>query len=603
MDSFVEQALVFLVAAVLLVPIFQKFRFGSVLGYLIAGVLIGPFGLRLISDAKSVMHFAELGVVLLLFVIGLEIRPAKLWTMRRDLFGLGGIQVILTTLVFAFIAIQLSLQPVAAVVIGFALSLSSTAYALQTLTERNELNTDFGRSSVSVLLMQDLLAIPALALIPLFALSDTQKTTFDLSSALLWGALILILIATSRFLLRPLFRLIAATRMRELFTAMTLLIVLGVAALMQKIGLSAALGTFVAGVLLADSEYRHEIEAKIEPFKGLLMGLFFISVGMGVSLDLVFENPLLVLGLSLAYLGVKSLVLFVSCRILGFGSEKSKRVTVTIAQGGEFAFVIFGLALQNGMATDQGVAPLILVVTISMALSPVLSLLNDRYTAMKSRRDALPPQYDAMPADAPQVIIAGYGRFGQVFGRILRAQNVAFVAIDHDPEHIELVRKFGSIVYYGDASSEDLLKSAGADKAKYFIVAIDDVEMSVATVKVVRERFPNLTIFARARNRGHVFELLDLGVSNIKRETFDSSANFVADLLVQMGLESTQAHSIVDRFKRHDEIMMREQHKVRADDKSVVSLAKQSTAQLAQVLADDNSKTYVDTGIKAGGQK
>jgi monovalent cation:proton antiporter-2 (CPA2) family protein len=588
MDSLTEQALVFIASAIVLVPLFQKLRFGSVLGYLIAGVLVGPFGLKLIPSSESVIHFAELGVVFLLFLIGLEIQPSKLWSMRRHLVGLGGLQVLLSTLIFGAAAYATGLPPQASMILGFSLSLSSTAYALQTLIERNEFNTESGRASFAVLLMQDLVAIPALALIPLFALGDAAPRAFDWLGALRSAGTILAILVAGRFLIRPAFRFIAATRAREIFVAATLFIVLGVSVLMQKIGLSAALGTFVAGVLLADSEYRHEIETSLEPFKGLLMGLFFIAVGMGVSLDLILQKPLLIVALTVAYLALKALVLYVSARIFRLNHENSKRMALTISQGGEFAFVIFGMALQFRIAEPSTLTILTVVITLSMALSPLLNILNDALMARACKKESMAPVYDQIPDEAPEVIIAGYGRFGQIFGRILRAQDIPFVAIDHDPDHIELVRRFGSKVYYGDASRSDLLESAGTARAKYFILAIDDVEASLKTARTVQEHFPNVTIMARARNRGHTYDLMDLGIVDIKRETFDSGIYFVRDLLVKMGVPELRAQDIVERFKRHDESQLIEQFKVRSDDKMFISVAKQSTAQLAQVLSDDN---------------
>jgi monovalent cation:proton antiporter-2 (CPA2) family protein len=594
MDSFTRQALVFIGSAILLVPIFQKLRFGSVLGYLIAGVLVGPFGLKLIPSSESVMHFAELGVVFLLFLIGLEIQPTKLWSMRRHLLGLGGGQILSSAAIFGALGYALGLSPLAAIILGFSLSLSSTAYALQTMIERNEFNTEAGRASFGVLLMQDLVAIPALAIIPLFALGETSTRSFDWFGAFRSAITIVLVLVAGRVLVRPAFRYIAATRAREIFTAATLFIVLGVAVLMQQIGLSAALGTFVAGVLLADSEYRHEIETNLEPFKSLLMGLFFIAVGMGVSLNLIIERPGLILGLTAAYLLIKSFVLYVSARLFSLDHGNSKKMALTISQGGEFAFVIFGMALQFRIAEASTLSILTVVITLSMAISPLLNIINDALRARALNKGVTAPVYDQISDEAPEVIIAGYGRFGQIFGRILKAQDIAFVAIDHDPDHIELVRRFGSKVYYGDASREDLLESAGAARAKYFILAIDDVEVSLKTARTVRDHFPKLTIMARARNRGHAFALMDLGIQDIKRETFDSGIYFVKDLLVKMGVSESRALTVVERFKRHDEIQLVEQFKVRSDDKMFVSVAKQSTAQLAQVLSDDSLRTYLE---------
>lgn len=586
-----QQALVFIGASVILVPIFRWLGLGSVLGYLMAGILVGPDGLGLIRDAESVIHFSELGVIFLLFLIGLEIHPGKLWSMRKHLLGLGGAQIVFSSVVFFSIGLAFGLEATTAGVIGFALSLSSTAFAIQDLTEKNQFNTEFGRSSFAILLMQDLTAIPALAVIPaLGVVVDTAAPSLQGAAALL---ILVCLVIASRFLMRPAFRFIASTRAREIFTAATLLVVLGVAALMQKVGLSAALGTFIAGVLLADSEYRHEIEANLEPFKSLLMGLFFIAVGMGVSLDVIGEHPFLVAGLSIGYMLLKGLVIYGSGRLFKMNHMNSKMMAITISQGGEFAFVIFAMALQSKLASNETLALLTVVITISMALSPLISLANVRL--LERAKKSLKPEYDKIEDEAPEVIIAGFGRFGQMFGRLLRAQGIRFVAIDHDSDQIELIRRFGNEVYYGDVSRLDLLQAAGAARAKYLVLAIDDVEQSLAAARIAKEHFPGLKVFARARNRGHVYDLMDLGLTFIKRETLDSSVNFVADLFVDRGMPRSKAENLVEKFKRHDELMMLEQYKVRGDDVSMVSISKQGTAQLAQVLREDDTKTYIDS--------
>ena len=592
MDSFIYQAIVFIGSTIILVPIFQRLGFGSVLGYLTAGILIGPFGLKLIPDFESVIHFAELGVIFLLFVIGLEIETRKLWGMRRHLFGLGGTQVFFTSLVFAFIAYQFGLSLTTAIVVGFGLSLSSTAFAVQTLNERGQFNTEFGRASFAILLMQDLIAIPALAIIP--SLSESSKQILSAKDMMGAALFIVFLIFVSRYLIRPVFRVIAATRSREIFTAVTLFIVLSVAAVMQKLGLSAALGTFLAGVLLADSEYRHELEINIEPFKSLLMGLFFAAVGMSVSVSFILEHLATVLTGVVLYTLVKSIVIYSVARLFRLNHENSKQMTLSIAQGGEFAFVIFGIALQTQLMGSDTVNLLTAVITISMALSPLLNMANEKLLVLKKKN--VEPLYDEIKDEDPEVIIAGFGRFGQVFGRILRTQGIAFVAIDHDPDQIELVRRFGNKVYYGDVSRLDLLEAAGAAKAKYFILAIDDVETSLKTAELIKEYFPKIKLFVRARNRGHVFDLMDLGIKHVKRETFDSSAFFVQELLLEMGFSKQKASLLVERFRQHDEIMLREQYKVRRDDKALISLSKQGVAQLAQVLNDDSVQSYVDLG-------
>ena len=592
MNAFTSQALIFIASAVMLVPLFQKLGFGSVLGYLISGVIVGPYGLKLIQDSDSIMHFSEFGVVFLLFIIGLEIQPRKLWSMRRHLFGFGLFQILATTFVISAATFKFcDVTLISAIVIGFALSLSSTAFAVQTLTEKNQFNTEFGRASFSILLMQDLLAIPALAIIPTLAISTAADVVaIDYTKAVYALFTIGFLIVTSRYLIRPAFRFIASTRSREVFTAVALLIVLGVSALMQKVGLSAALGTFIAGVLLADSEYRHELETNIEPFKGLLMGLFFIAVGMGVSLDLILQEPVLLFGLALGYLLIKAFILYGIGRFLKMNHQNSKMMALAIAQGGEFAFVIFGLMSTLGLVESKIISSLTVVITASMALNPILSILNEKLTRIRHVK----PEYDQIKGEKPEVIIAGFGRFGQTFGRILRAQNIAYVAVDHDSNQIELVRKFGNYVYYGDASRKELLETAGASQAKYFILAIDDVELSLKTAQMVKENFPHLKIFARARNRGHAYELMELGIKYIKRELFDSSVNFSMDLLIEMGIAAEKAERMVDRFRIHDEVMLREQFKVRQDDKSLISISQQGMAQLGQVLNDDNRQTHIE---------
>lgn len=589
MSSFIQQSLVFIGAAIILVPIFHFLGLGSILGYLAGGILVGPSGLRLIQDSESTLHFAELGVVLLLFVIGLEIQPQKLWQMRKKLFSLGLLQVLFCTLIFTGIGMLFGLNLTTAGLIGFGLSLSSTAFALQSLSDANELNTEFGQSAFAILLMQDLTAIPALAIVPIFF-----ATSVSTGHEAHLGYLPFILIGlslSSRFLLRPLFRFVAKTRAKEIFTAASLFVVLGVAAIMVKAGLSAALGTFIAGVLLADSEYRHELEANIEPFKSLLMGLFFMAVGMGVSLDLIVERPLQVFGFAILYFFIKWGVIYGVGRLSRMSHEHSRLMGLSIAQGGEFAFVIFTMGLGIGLLEQKQVAFLTAIVTVSMVISALMNYLNDKYLAVY-HRTTVEPQYDHI-SESPSVIIAGFGRFGQIFGRLLRSQKIDFVAIDHDSDQIELLRKFGNKVYYGDATREDLLISAGIKNAKYMVIAIDDVDNSLKVARMVTEHFPHIKIFGRARNRGHAFEYLELGITHIKRETFDSSINFAGELLVEMGVEKERAINIIRRFKAHDETMLKEQFKVRSDDKMFVDVSKQAVAQLEQVLREEGQMSYV----------
>lgn len=591
MSSYLLQFLVFVGFSIIIVPLIQKLGFGSVLGYLIVGIVVGPFGFKLIAASENVSHISEFGVVFLLFMIGLEIQPRKLLSMRRHLLQLGGLQVLICTLCFFGLGLAFGLSTPAAAVIGFALSLSSTAFAVQSLTERNVFNTEYGRASFSILLMQDLVAIPALALIPMIAATQINNGHGQVLSSWYGLAIIAALAVVSHFLIRPAFRLIANLRSRDLFTAVTLFIVLGVAALMQMVGLSAALGTFIAGVLLADSEYRNELEVNLEPFKALLLGLFFIAVGMGVDLNIIIEKPLLVLGLTAAYLALKSFIIYAVGRMFKMNHQNSKLMSITICQGGEFAFVIFAMALQMSLIESSTLALLTLVVTASMALSPVISLVEERFIGRCAPKKE--PEFDKIEGENPEIIIAGFGRFGQIFGRILRAQGIPFVAIDHDADQIDLVRRFGNKVYYGDASRKDILESAGAINAKYFILAIDDVETSVKASAAIKEHFPHLKVFARARNRGHVFDLMANGVNFIKRETFDSSVYFVQDLLLDMGFKPDLAARIIEKFKVHDEIMIKKQFEVRDDDPSMRSVSQQGVEQLAQVLREESLQSNI----------
>lgn len=559
------------------------------LGYLLAGLLVGPHSFGLIKESESILHFAELGVVLLLFIIGLEIQPRKLWAMRKHLFSLGFIQVAACSVLFWGVARLMGLDNIAAGVVGFSLSLSSTAFVIQTLDEKNQLRTEFGGSTFSILLMQDLVAIPALAIIPSLA-ATTSDSGMGVSTFLSFIAIIVGLVLLGRFLIHPMFRIIAQTHSKEIFTALTLFIVFGVASLMLYIGLSAALGTFIAGVLFADSEYRHELEANLEPFKSLLMGLFFIGVGMTVSLELILAKPLLVFALAAGYLILKMIAIYFVGRMAKMGHENSKLLGINLAQGGEFAFVIFGIAHTFKLVPDETLVLLTAIITVSMALNPLLILFNE-YLSNKYA-PIVEKKYDEVKDESPEVIIAGFGRFGQVIGRMLRSQGIPFISIDHDADQIELVRKFGNKVYYGDASRLDLLQAAGAAKAKFFVLAIDDVELSIKAAQVIKEHFPNLKVFARARNRGHVFDLMDLGVTQIKRETLDSSISFAGELLIEFGFDPEKIPTLIQKFKEHDEIMLQEQYKVRNDEKSFVSVSKQAQSQLAEILSSEAISSY-----------
>lgn len=586
-----RESLVFLGAAVLLVPIFLRLGLGTVLGYLAAGSLIGPQVLGWIGDFESVRHFSEFGVVFLLFLIGLELEPRRLWGMRRNLIGFGGLQMLLCTTAFYLLGMLMGLSPAASVVIGFSLSLSSTAFALQTLAERKVLNTQYGRSSFAILLMQDVIAIPALAIIPTLGVMTASNPGPN------WVGAILILVAlmvASRFLMRPALRIVAAGRSRELFTGVTLLIVMGVAFLMQEVGLSMALGAFIAGVLLSESEYKHELEADLEPFKGLLMGLFFISVGMSVNWQIFMESPFTVLALTLGYLILKGVLIFATGKMMGLKTPSSRSLAVYLAQGGEFAFVIFGVGQMSRVFSHEVSDQWTLVVTLSMILSPFIIVIHDKFETWFSAK-ASEPDYDPMENQKNPVIIAGFGRFGQVVGRVLRTQGIGFTAIEQDPDQIELLRRFSQRVYYGDASRVDLLESAGAKDAKYLIIAVDSMETATKIAQDAREHFPHLKLFVRARNRQHVFDLKDLKVEMIQRETFESSLVLTKALLVDLGYVPEKAKALMERFRTHDLLMIEEQYKVRHDEKVMLDVSRQGAEQLAKVLREDAEKTYIES--------
>ena len=581
----IREALLFLTVVVVAAPLFKRLGLGSVLGYLVAGALIGPHGLRLIPDVEEVHALAELGVVLLLFLIGLELQPSRLWELRSRVFGAGAVQVLLSAAALAIGARVLGLSWQAALVAGLGLSLSYTAFALQLLGERTQLAQPLGQTAFGILLFQDLAVIPMLAVLPLLGPSSARMDTSWVPVAKAVG-LIAVIVLGGRALLRTAFRLVASARSQEVFTASALLAALGTAALVSAVGLSPALGAFMAGVLLADSEYRHELEADIEPFRGLLMGLFFVSVGMSVALELLVQRPLLVAGLVLGMTALKILSIgALGRRILG-AWPAGWELGVLLSQGGEFAFVLFGLAVSYEILSDSLRDTLVLVVSLSMALTPLLTVVWDRLVAPRLRtRDDRP--YDrAVDQDTP-VIIAGFGRFGQVVGRVLRARGIAFTAMDADPAQIDFLKRFGSKVFYGDASRLDLLRAARADMARVFVVAIDDVQASLRTAREVQEHFPHLVIFARARNRAHAYQLMELGITHVMRETFLSSLELTGEVLQELGFGYSEARATLDRFREHDERMLQESFQYQRDEKKLIELAERSRRELESLFARD----------------
>src|SRR5712664_347854 len=578
-----EQAAVFLLTAVLLVPLFQRLKLGAVLGYLGAGMLIGPFGLGMIGEVESTLQFAEFGVVLLLFLVGLELQPSRLWVLRRPVFGLGGAQVLATGAVLAALALAFGFSWQAALVAGFGLAMSSTALVLASLAERKQLATRYGREAFAVLLFQDVSVIPLLALLPLLGDSDTHAAG-GWMAAVKGLAVIAVVIISSRLVVRPVLKAVASYGGREVFTAAALLLVVGAALIMEKIGLSPSLGAFLAGVLLADSEFRHELEADIEPFKGLLLGLFFITVGMSANLGLALEKPGLIIGLTLSFMLLKIAVLLSIGWFSGLSPMASRGLAFSLPSGGEFAFVLFGLGATLGIMDSEIAELLVLVVTGSMILSPLLLALHDALFKKKERDDR---PFDTPEELYPKVIIAGFGRFGQIVGRILSAKKISFTALEANQTQVDFVRRFGNQVFYGDASRLELLRSAHAENAEVFVLAIDDVEASVRTAELIRKHFPHLKIFARARNRQHAFRLMDLDVRYTIRETFVSSLEMSEKVLETLGLSKSKALETVRRFRAHDEATMAKQQAVQDDESKFLQTTRESAEQLLHLFETD----------------
>jgi glutathione-regulated potassium-efflux system ancillary protein KefC len=551
-------AFVFLAAAVITVPLATRAGIGSILGYLLAGMAIGPFGLRLVTDPQDILHFAEFGVVLLLFLIGMELNPRRLWAMRRPILGTGGLQVLVTALVIGMAGSVVGLDWRSAAVAGMGLALSSTAMALQLLRERNLLATPGGGSAFSVLLFQDIAVIPMLAVIPLLATGEAPLTepTGWIGLVEIVGVIALIVIG-GRYLLRPLFRVVAATRLREVSTAFSLLLVIGIALLMQAVEMSMALGAFLAGVLLAESEYRHALESDIEPFKGLLLGLFFISVGMSIDFALLLQRPGLVLSLVAALVLSKLALLYALARLADLPVGQRLMFAFILSQGGEFAFVLFSVAGAAGALSPDTAGLLVLVVALSMMTTPLLLMAHARFVEPRFTRERVRPM-DRVEDEHNPVLIAGFGRFGQIVGRLLHANGIGTTILDHDPDHVDMVRKLGFKVFYGDASRLDLLRAAGAEQARMLVLAIDDREKSLKLVEMVRQQFPDLTVLTRAWDVAHQFELLERGCQAVERETFEGALRLGERALIGLGLGAWRAKQVVHRFRAHDEELLEE---------------------------------------------
>jgi len=595
------QAFFYLAAAVLAVPLARRLGLGSALGYLLAGVLIGPYAFGLVGqEGQDVMHFAEFGVVLMLFLIGLELDPAALWRMRVPILGLGGLQVGLTTAVIALLAAWFGQAWQAALAIGMIVALSSTAIVLQTLDEKGWKRTQAGRKGFSVLLFQDIAVIPILAVLPFLAVPGMEPLT-DLAhtgnghvtglAGWLQALLILLAVAgivlSGRYLARPVFRFIAETRSHELFIATALLLIVGITLAMTAVGLSPALGTFLAGVVLAESEFRHELESDIEPFKGLLLGLFFIAVGAGIDLRLVAGEPLLILALVIGLIAVKLAVLLLLGRLFRMPLADNLMFAFTLAQGGEFAFLLVSFAVQNAVLGSDIANLLIVVVVLSMIATPLVLIAYERLIQPRMASCANPPEDEAIDEDDNPVIIAGYGRFGQVVARLLKASGFETTLLDHDVGQIELTGRFGNKVFYGDASRSELLRAAGAENARVLIVAIDEREKAVRMVLAARLHFPQLKVLARAIDRRHAYELIKAGADVILRETFGSALMVGEEALRMLGFSEERASRHREAFRQHDEQGLRRLYEVWGDDHAYGLRVRQNLEDLKTVLQND----------------
>jgi monovalent cation:proton antiporter-2 (CPA2) family protein len=598
--SFFYQAFIYLSAAVIAVPIAKRLGLGSVLGYLIAGVLIGPAVFGFIGEeGQDVMHFAEFGVVLMLFIIGLELQPSLLWKMRTSILGLGGLQVLLTTIIITGLFFYFTdLHFKSNLAIGLTLALSSTAIVLQTLNEKGLLKSEGGQKAFSVLLFQDIAVIPILAILPLLSVypptqghGHQHEAWIDSFSivprvAIVLGGILSIYIA-GRFLSGPIFRLIAQTHLRELFTAAALLLIVAITLLMTEVGLSPALGTFLAGVVLAQSEFRHELETDIEPFKGLLLGLFFIAVGASVDFNLIATNPGTITAIVLGLIFVKFIVLFVLGRLFKMCLDSSTLFAFSLAQGGEFAFVLLSYGLQNGVLEKDLTNILIASVAISMAITPLLMLMNEKLIQPKFGTKEKTDKEDDIIDEPSHVIIAGFGRYGSTIGRFLQANGVHATYLDLDPNNVDLLRKLGLKVFYGDASRLSLLEAAGADEADLLIVAVDVPEKAFEIVHTAKKNFPNLKIISRTNSWDESYEMLDEGIDNVYREYLDTALRMASDALGILGHRKFQVERSMKKFRKHDEMFLRELLEHRHQENLHMLNVKQHIEDLESMILDD----------------
>ncbi|MBK8771201.1 MAG: cation:proton antiporter [Rhizobiales bacterium] len=598
LNDFLLGALIYLAAAVISAPIAKRLGLGSVLGFLAAGAIIGPSVIGLIGrEGESVKHFAEFGVIVMLFLVGLELEPSRLWQLRKQIFGLGLLQVIGVALVIGAASLWISAGWRESVAIGLILALSSTAIVLQTMEENGTLKTPCGQSVFSVLLFQDISVIPMLALLPLIAVAAVHTDGGHGGSLLdaypVWvqalltiGAVALVLVA-GRYLMRPLFRIVADTGTREIFVAFALLIVVGITLLMGLVGLSPALGTFLAGVVLADSEYRHELEMDLQPFKGLLLAIFFIAVGAGIDFSLIASAPMLLACSLAAFIALKLAAHFGLARGFGMNGADSSRFSFALAQGSEFGFVLITFCVGLGLVTATSAGLLTAVIALSMAASPLLMMVDSKVLQPRFADGDFLRDPDTISHSGVDVIIAGHGRFGMTIGRVLNAQGKRTVVLDLDSSQVDALRKFGFKVFYGDALRLDLLESAGAREAKMLVVAIDDREKATELVKLAQQNFPHLKLLVRVFDRAHAYEVMRTGVDTVYREVFGSSMDLARDALTHLGMHPNEAHRAITRFRAHDERFLRKSAAHADDESKLIDIARQSRAEITRVFAAD----------------
>ncbi len=585
---------VFLGTTLLMVPLLKRLGLASVIGYLATGILLGPHAVGLLDNPHVVLEFSEYGIVLLLFLIGIELEPSRLWVLRRSVFGMGALQVVLTGLVLTGLLLAIDLPLAMSFIVGFGLALSSTAFALQLLSEKGQLNTRHGRSAFTILLFQDIAVIPLLAVLPLLGGKSANYGWEDFGKMVLVGGLFIL---SSRVLVRPALRFVASAGTPEVFTAAALFLVCGAGLLTEFLGVSMSLGAFAAGVLLADSEFRHEIEASLLPIKSLLLGLFFIAVGMTADIDLLGTETGLIIACVLALMAIKFLVLLLVGRLSGHNLHTSVQMAMPLAQGGEFAFVLFSAAAAQSLFSEAFAQRLILIVTLSMALTPFAFMLLEKVLEPLLRpRDHR--AFDEVPENqASPVVIAGFGRFGQIVARVLRMHHIGFTALESDVRQVDFVRRFGNKVYYGNPANIDLLRSAGVGRARVFVLAIDNVHDSVKTAEAMHRHFPKVAVYARARDRAHAYQLMDLGVEVINRETYLSSLDLAQKILVALGLAEQRAEQNIRRFREYDEKLMQRQHAIHLDEAKLIESAKASMRELEDLFENDARSAEADAAV------